>query len=90
MKKHSVRVSGKNKWKVAIDLSGLDEASRRNLEKTLKTEQKVVNMNYPPSDVSQEELERFWGEPSPKEDEAWVKRMRAIKVKKRNQPSAHM
>ncbi len=42
---------------------------------------KVFNANYPPEDVSQEELKRFWGEPNPKEDDEFVKSLRSQKVK---------
>ena len=38
VKNHSVRISGKEEMEVAIDLSGLDEISRWNLEKALKKE----------------------------------------------------
>jgi len=94
----------KKKSKVAIDVSGLDEESRRKILKAIQEQQqnsqshsrepakiekkrRVINMNYPPEDISKEELQRFWGEPEPKEDAEFVKSLRARKVKKRYKPS---
>ena len=47
---------------------------------------RVVNANHPPSDVSQEELERFWGEITPA-DRKWAMALRKRKVKKKIEPS---
>jgi hypothetical protein len=38
-----------------------------------------VDMNYPPKDLSQKELERFWGEPD--RTGKWAREMRRKKVK---------
>jgi hypothetical protein len=51
-------------------------------EKELRT---VVNMNYPKG-VSTEELERFWGEPTP-EDTRWAESLRNRVAKIKCKPS---
>ena len=40
----------------------------------------VVDMNYPPDDMSLEEQERFWGDPLTEEERAEIDRARRSKL----------
>jgi hypothetical protein len=53
---------------------------------TLTRKGRFFNANYPPDDVSQEELERFWGEPTP-EDTRWAESLRNRVAKIKYKPS---
>ena len=44
------------------------------------TKRKVVDMNYPPDDMSLEEQERFWGEPATEEELAEIEKARRSKL----------
>jgi hypothetical protein len=58
---------------IAIDISGLDRKSQINVARALAEEDKkevkpkLINLNYPPPDMTQEEIAGFWGELTPQE-----------------------
>ena len=58
---------------IAIDISGLDRKSQINIARALAEEDKkevkpkLINLNYPPPDMTQEELAGYWGKLTPQE-----------------------
>ena len=63
----------RRKGEIAVDVSGLDRESQTNVAKALAEEDKkevkpkLINLNYPPPDMTQEEIAGFWGELTPQE-----------------------
>ena len=63
----------RRKGEIAVDVSGLDREPQINVAKALAEEDKkevkpkLINLNYPPPGMSQEEIAGFWGELTPEQ-----------------------
>jgi len=63
----------RRKGEIAVDVSGLDRESQINVAKALAEEgkkevkPKLINLNYPPPGMTQEELAGYWGKLTPQE-----------------------